>query len=165
MSAVLLLLRGVPILAYVCGVLFLGLAYERHEATHWKNEWTLLKAQDATAKIAAMQATLQEDQRRIAAQKGVIDEQAPRLAAAEAAASAAGGTVQQLRTRLQAIGRTAAANHSATGGGISAASSTVVLLSDLLGRSEDTGAVLARALDASYRRGLGCEAQYQSLTP
>lgn len=165
MSAVLLFLRGVPILAYVCGVLFLGAAFERHEATRWKNEVTLVKAADADAKIKALEDAKTESDRRIAALQGEVNDaktRADALAAHDAAATAAAGRVSG---ELAAVRKRFAADNPAAPGELAAARAAVGVLADLLGERQRAGAARSRFADKAASGGAGCEHQYDSLTP
>lgn len=108
-----------------------------------------------------------EDQRIRDEQQENANVQARETAQAKADAVAAADVAGKLRARINAItaaARAAAGDPQAQSGG-EAIAAPVVVLSDVLGRLDDTAGELAAAIDAARSRGLRCERDYQALTP
>ena len=164
LSAIWKIASGIPIAWWICGALFASTAFERHEATAWKNKWTLLAAQNADAKIAALTATNAESARRNTALQGVVNDTTKRVLVYENAATGADARVADSLRQLASLKRQlAAASHSTAASDVQATAATAGMLTDLLGRCEERSAARGRFADAAYSASVGCAAQYESL--
>ncbi|HHT8835096.1 TPA: DUF2514 family protein [Burkholderia cenocepacia] len=114
------------------------------------------------ARLEAVEAARAEEQRRTAAQsENAKDANKQRVAAlADAfAARAAAGSLQQRVDQL-----VAAARHPAAAAGSPAASDSLDLLADVLGRADQRAGELAEYADRARIAGQQCERDYDALT-
>lgn len=166
MAAALLFLRGIPILVWPLALCFLGFMYERHEVHSLNEQIVVIKAQDANAKIKALQDAATESDRRIQALQGEVDASKSRAAASAASASAAGAAVASLSSTLSIVKRRlAAASHSTAASDIQATSQTALVCTQLLDVCEARSAERSQFADAANDAGIGCQSQYDSLRP
>jgi len=165
MTAFLLLLRGFSLSTWLLIAASAGLLYERH-AVHVANAALVaVKAQDAADEAKALKDAVKHANEVIDDLKKVIDDQTPRITAAEAAASAAGDVVDKLRSQLAKISHSASSKPAGAPSAIQTTGPTVNMLADMLGQCEAESAVIAQFADESYERGVGCERSYDALTP
>jgi hypothetical protein len=164
LSAVWKVASGIPLSWWICIALALGLATERHGKIAAEREVTLIKAQDADAKIEALRVINAVNTQRNQALQGEVDVATKRaaVAAADAASSAAataGLSVQLARVRRQ-LG---AASSPSASPDLDAARSAVGVLADMLGERERADAARSRFADEAWSAASGCAGQYRSL--
>lgn len=95
--------------------------------------------------------------------QGITDETTKKLAAADAAASAANASALSLRDRVAALasaGRRACGRPAASAAG-SSAPDPLGMLADVLGRADARAGLLAAEADRRRERALACEAAYE----
>ena len=124
------------------------------------------RAEAATAAASAAQTYQADLQRVVAEQTEAANEEKKRTDRAVADLAVATASAQRLRL---AVAKYAAAasdppRDSPPAPDVSAATTPpIVVLADVLGRSDDTSGILAAALDAANDAGLQCESDYHSL--
>ena len=133
----------------------------------WQSQWNARDTRDAQAKAeneAAARAREQAYQQSInkAVQDGqrTIDQATADASAARASADGLRGAADALAARL-AAGQ--AGGHSCTAAASQAATRAVMVLADVLKRSDQRAGDLAGYADQSHGRGVTCEQAYDSL--
>lgn len=115
----------------------------------------------------AVEQARAEEQRRVEALQGVIDETEQKLARARADADAAADVGQRLRAQLSATlagsCRSAGGNPGAAGAG-QATDATLDLLADVQRRLDEASDGIARHADEARAAGQACERSYRALT-
>lgn len=166
-----ILLKALPYIAAV--LLALGVLYGAYHhgvsttnAT-WQAEWSARDTRDAQAKEqneAAARATEQAWQLKLdkVTEDGqhAIDQATGDAAAALASADSLRGAADSLASRLAA---SQAGGHSCTAAASAAATRAVVVLADVLKRSDERSGNLAGYADQSRSRGLTCTQAYDAL--
>ena len=153
-------LRSVPIWMWALIAALAWGGWQRHEA---QQAAATLASQQATAAVqreAALQASIAETSRRLAAQERVTEDAQRSTVKARAAAAGAAGAAQRLRQQLAALRADAGAEHPAA-----AASSSTDRLADLLGHCADRYREVAAAADRAIIAGAACERSYDTLRP
>ena len=133
-------------------------------------QWLDEKAKAVTVAVQAIQVRLDEAQRRITAQEGVIDDTKKQVASALAslatARQSAGSlrdTITQLVTSASASGSAGCSNPTAAGG--STAAQDAALLAQVLREADQFAGEVAEDADAANIAGSACQRAYQALIP
>ena len=165
-------LRMVPPWAWVCmalaalaGVQTLRLSWEQTAHAQTREDHTEIIAGLANAARIAVEAARTEEQRRVVALQGVVDEAERDLAVARADAAAATDAGTRLRQRvaeLTAACRRAPGDPAPPDTGPTT-DPTAALLADVQRRLDEASDTIARFADESRAAGLACERGYDAL--
>ncbi len=159
MTAFLLFARGIPILAYVCAVLFVWGGYERHGKVAAKRETAELRAKATQDALTISDALNDEDSRRTEAQGKATDEDQKREADRLAGDRRTSTAVGMLNARLAEQGRRLAAADTSTAQLRAAAATNRELFGSCAAEYRSLGSDAADA----RRRGLLTESLYDAL--
>lgn len=159
MTAVLAILRGVPVWVYVI-VAAMAWGGIQHRRAASAGE-TLRQAQAAAAaeEAQALRSTIAETERRLSAQQEIASAAQAKADTNARAAAAARATADRVRSAAAAYAASAAASNPATAGDRKADR-----LSELFGQCVEALVGVAEAADRSILRGQACERAYGSLT-
>lgn len=165
MTAVLAILRGVPVLVWVvvAAVLWGGWNYNRAKSAGE----TLRQAQAAAAaeEAQALRATITETERRLSAQQEIASAAQARADTNARAAAAARATADRVRSAALDHAAIAAASNPGPAGSCAATEHAAGMFADLLGRTAQRAALLADLADRTTAAGKACEAAYDALRP
>jgi hypothetical protein len=133
-----------------------------------QGRWDAQTVRQQRAAIQAQAAAAAETQRRLGAQKEIINATSAQLDRAQADADAAGRAGQRLRADLAAYIATHRGGATSSAAAASAGASTgdaLDVLAQLFSGADDTAGELAQAADRARVAGLACERSYDALTP
>lgn len=150
--------RAIPWWAWVLAVALAWGGWQRHKAQSVAAEYQRAQASAAAEREAALQASISETARRLAAQQKVANDARAQTIKARASAAAAGDAVQQLRERLAQSASPGTDNPAPAGRGETAA------LARVLGICAARYQSLAGIADAAIIAGKACESSYDALT-
>jgi hypothetical protein len=150
--------RAIPWWAWLLAIALAWGGWQRHKAQSVAAEYQRAQASAAAEREAALQASITETARRLAAQQKVTNDARAQTIKARAAAAAAGDAVQQLRERL------AQSASPAPGNPAPASRSETAALARVLGICAERYQGLAGIADAAIVAGKACEASYDALT-
>ncbi|QCG67359.1 DUF2514 family protein [Pseudomonas veronii] len=164
-------LKALPYIAAV--LLALGALYGAYHhgvsttnAT-WQSQWNARDTRDAQAKAeneayarTREQAYQQSINKAVQDGQRTIDQATADASAARASADGLRGTADNLAARLAA---SQTGGHSCTAAASQAATRAVMVLADVLKRSDERSGDLAGFADQSHSRGVTCEQAYDSL--
>lgn len=154
------LARAVPIWAWVVLACLAWGGWQRHRAQAAGAELQRAQAHAAAEREQALQASITETGRRLAAQQEIAHAADQAASRARADAAAAADAAGRLRQRIAALQASAAAGHSPAAGA-SPADRLAGALATCAERYRDVAAAADRAINA----GRACERAYESLTP
>lgn len=150
--------RAIPWWAWVLAVALAWGGWQRHKAQSVAAEYQRAQASAAAEREAALQASISETARRLAAQQRIATDAKAQTAKARASAAAAGDAVQQLRERLAQSASPGPDNPAPASRGETAA------LARVLGICAERYQSLAGIADAAIVAGKACEQSYDALT-
>lgn len=150
--------RAIPWWAWILAVALAWGGWQRHKAQSVAAEYQRAQASAAVEREAALQASITETARRLAAQQRIASDAKAQTAKARAAAAAAGDAVQQLRDRLAQSASASPDNPAPANRGETAA------LARVLGVCAERYQGLAGIADAAIVAGKACEQSYDALT-
>lgn len=122
------------------------------------------RSAQADAAAAAIDSARLEEQRRIAAQKEIVDAATKEAESARMAARNADAAAERLRRRITGLvapSRTAGGSASTRGG--ASAGDPIGMLADVLVRADHRAGILAEYADAARIAGQACEGAYGSV--
>lgn len=157
------LLRVVPAWAWVLMAVLGWGGWQRHQAHAAGAELLRLQASISLAREQALQASITETERRIAAQQEAVHAADLSASAARADAAGAAAVAARLRARLAAAANPRASDPAAAGQR-EAADETARVLADVLTRADERAGILAATADAHRIAGIACEQAYDALT-
>ena len=155
-------------LLLVAGALF-GAYHHGETVTNddWQARWSERDARDEAAKAANEAAERDKEQSRQQAINKVVQNGQALIDTAAAAVTAANRESDRLRSAADGLASRIAASqggsHSCTTAASAAASRAVLVLADVLKRSDERSGDLAGYADQSHSRGVTCEQAYESL--
>lgn len=152
------LAKLVPWWAWLLAVALAWGGWQRHRAQAIAAEFQREQAAAAAERETALQSSIAETSRRLAAQQRISEDAKAQTIKARAAAAAAGDALQRLRERLAQSTSPAPDNPSAAGRGETAA------LARVLGICAERYQGLAGIADAAIIAGKACESSYDALT-
>jgi len=150
--------KAIPWWAWVLAVALAWGGWQRHKAQSVAAEYQRAQASAAAEREAALQSSITETARRLAAQQKVANEARAQTVKARASAAAAGDAVQQLRDRLAQSPSASPDNPAPANRGETAA------LARILGICAGRYQELARITDEAITAGKACEQSYDALT-
>lgn len=153
------ILTRVPVWAWALVACLAWGGFQRHRALASAAELQHQQAEAAAAHSQALQATIAETERRLAAQTEVVHAAQTETAKARASASAAAAAVGQLRKRIAAAQAGASASNPAA-----ADRGQTDHLAGALGACADRYLELAATADGAVIAGRACERAYEALT-
>jgi hypothetical protein len=159
LSGLLGIARVVPVWAWALVALLAWGGIQRHRASSAAGELRQAQAAAAIEREQALQASITETQRRLAAQQEIAHAADEAASRARADAHAAAGAAGRLRQRIAALQAGAGAGNPATAG-----ASSADRLGEALATCADRYREVAAAADRAVAAGLACERAYQSLT-
>lgn len=159
MGPALSILRLVPVWAYVLALALGWGAFQRHQAKQAAATLAAQQQQASQAREQALAATIQETERRLAAQKEVTDHANAEQGRIRADAGRALSERDRLRARLAALQADARRPHPPA-----SAASAAGGLADLLGQCADRYSAVAGEADRAVVAGLACQQSYEALT-
>lgn len=164
MTAVLAIVRRVPVWAWVLLVLLAWGAWQRHQARSIERKHTAAVAAAAQERESKLQADAAETARRLAAQKGATDDATKTNKALAVDAARARAAEQRVRQQLAALTANSGTSDPASAAASAPAGETVTVLANMLGRCVSRARELAEYADAARTAGETCERSYEALT-
>lgn len=161
LAVVLSTLRAIPFWIYIVAACLAWGAYQRHLAASSADKLYQAQVEAAAERERAMQATLVETNRRLAAQAAIAKEADEHKAVADLNAAASLRAANKLREQLATI----RAARSSSSNPASAPAGQADQLSDLLGTCADRYRDVASATDRAIIAGRACERAYEALVP
>lgn len=150
--------KAIPWWAWVLAVALAWGGWQRHKAQSVAAEYQRAQASAAAEREAALQSSITETARRLAAQQRIANDARAQTVKARASAAAAVDAVQQLRDRLAQSPGASPDNPAPANRGEAAALGRV--LGICAGRYQE----LASIADAAITAGKACEQSYDALT-
>ena len=162
MTAVLVVLKRVPIWIWIVMAVLCWGGFQRHSAKAAERKESALREAVVQREAAEAKQAVEQKAAQLEAQRKVIDDATTRAAREAADAAAARASLQRLRASLAAGASNAASAPAAAGSPAAGPSSAV--LADMLGRCAGRVLELAEFADAASGAGSACERSYDALT-
>jgi hypothetical protein len=150
--------RAIPWWAWLLAAVLAWGGWQRHRAQSVAAQYQRAQASAAAEREAALQASITETARRLAAQQKATNDARAQTTKARASAAAAGDAVVRLRERLAQSASAAPDNPAA------AVRSEAAALARVVGECAARYRGLAEVADAAVIAGRACEQSYEALS-